>query len=450
MQAPAFNIRNLLILVALSAAGIALANSALEEPTRRADAIDRLATVKSGFGPASHAAALEAAAGPMALASERVVRRPGDWLNQESYARASMARFRLSGDYADLAAARNALDRAARSTPQGTGPMLTDAVFAATTHDLGRLEQRLGDIADMAVTPQHEERAEAVALSGDLDFYSGRYDSALGHYRQAAALADGPGTAFRLGRYHQRTGDGDTAIRYFASAADKTRQKSPQFLSSVWLQVGTVELERGNWDKAERHFAKADELFPGYWLNQAHLAQMKAVRGDIAGAKAAYTMIATGSGSPEIMDALAALYRAEGNAPQSRYWSAKAAAIWDERLKLLPQAAYGHAFDHQMLFGNAKVALELARKNHAARPYGDSAILLGWAYLANGQPTKAQVLLEALGRTKWRSAQQHAALAEAYAMLGKSTASEREREKALVLNPKIFDPAAPMIWFGHH
>lgn len=450
MQAPAFNLRNLLILVALLAAGVALGNAALEKPAFQADAIDRLAAIKPGFGPANHAAALKATAGQIALASERVARRPGDWLNQESFARAAMARFRLTGDYADLVTARDALDRAAKSTTRGSGPVLTDAVFAATTHNLDRLGQRLGDIGRMAVTPQPEERAEAVALAGDLDFYSGAYDSTLRHYQQAAALADGPGIAFRLGRYYQRTGDSDAAIRYFSSAANKTRQKNPQFLSSVWLQVGTVELERGNWDEAERHFAKADALFPGYWLNQAHLAQMRAVRGDIEGAKVAYTRIATRSGSPEVMDALAALHRVQGNAPQSLYWSRKAAAIWDERLELLPQAAYGHAFDHQILFGNAKTALDLARKNHAARPNGDSAVLLGWAYLANGKPAEARALLEALGTTKWQSAQQHAALAEAYDMLGKSKASEREREKALALNPKILDPAAPMIWFGHH
>lgn len=450
MKAPAFNLSNLLILVGLSAAGVALANSALEKPTGRVDAIEQLATVKPGFGSASHTAALNATAGPMALASERIARRPGDWINQESYARASMARFRLTGDYADLAAAQDALDHAEKSTPRGSGPMLTDAVFAATTHNLDRLDRRLGDIARMAVTPQPDERAEAVALAGDLAFYSGRYDAALRQYLEAATLADGPGIAFRLGRYHQRTGDSDAAIHYFASAATKTRQRSPQFLSSVWLQVGTVELERGHWDKAERYFAKADAAFPGHWLNQAHLAQMRAVRGDVAGAKLAYTKIANQSGSPEVMDALAALYRADGNAPQSRYWSAKAAAIWVERLKLLPQAAYGHAFDHQIVSGNAKTALDLARKNHTARPYGDSAILLGWAYLANGQPAKAKLILESLGQTKWQSAQQHAALAEAHAMLGQNKASEREREKALALNPKIFDPAAPMIWFGHH
>lgn len=450
MQAPAFNFRNLMILVALLAAGVAAANAVLDQPIQRRNAVDRLASIEPGFGPSDHATALQAAAELSALASERVARSPEDWLNQESFARSAMVRFRLTGDYTDLVAARDALDRAENSTPRGTGPMLTEAVFAATTHDLDQLEQRLKDISQMAVAPQPDEKAEAIALAGDLDFYSGRYDSALDHYRRAATLANSPGIAFRLGRYHQRIGDGDAAIRFFVSAGDKAKRNSPQFLSAIWLQVGTVELERGNWNRAERYFAKANALFPGYWLNQAHLAQMMAVRGDTAAAKAAYRKIAIGSGNPEAMDALAALYRADGNAPQSLYWSRKAAAVWDERLKLLPKAAYGHAFDHQLVFGNAKTALHLARMNYAARPYGDSAILLGWAYLANGKPAEARGLLEGLAKTKWRSAQQHAALAEAYAMLGQGKASERERERALALNPKIFDPAAPMIWFGHH
>jgi tetratricopeptide (TPR) repeat protein len=449
MRSPAFNLRNLVILVGLLMAGAVLANSFVAKPARKAEAAESLANLKPNFGPKNFTEALKAATDQVELAQQRIGRSPGDWLNQESFARASMARFRLTGNYADLSAAQNALDRADKSTTAGTGPLLTDAIFAATSHKLGRLRLRLNDL-DAVVVPLQQDKAETLALQGDLAFYSGRYKAALDAYLAAAALADGPGISFRLGRYHQRTGDSEAALQYFALAASKTKQKSPMFLSSVWLQIGTIELERGNWEVAESHFKKADEIFPGYWLNQAHLAQMRAVRGDITGAKAAYLKIANQSSSPESMDALAALYRSEGDSIQSRYWSGKSAAIWSERLNLLPEAAYGHAFDHQILFGRPEVALDLARRNFASRPYGDSAVLLASAHLANGNPAQAQLVLEPLGKTRWRGAQQHAALSATYAMLGQEEASEREREKALVLNPKIFDPAAPFIWFGHH
>ena len=449
MRPPAFNLRNLLSLVGLLLAGAVLANSFVEPPARRTSVVEKLATLKPNFGPANYTDALNAADAQLGLARERVARSPGDWLNQESFARASMARFRLTGSYADLAAAQAALDRAEKSTSDETGPMLTDAIFAASSHKLPRLKERLNDLNGVVV-PLQPDRAESLALQGDLDFYSGRYEAALRSYQASAALSDGAGVAFRLGRYHQRTGKSDTALQYFASAAHTSTQKSPMFLSSVWLQVGTVELERGNWEKAERHFETANKIFPGYWLNQAHIAQMRAVRGDIAGAISAYEKIAHQSGSPETMDALAALHRRQGNAVQSRYWSGKSATIWSERLSLLPEAAYGHAFDHQMLFGSPKVALDLARRNFAARPYGDSAVLLASAYLANGNAKQARLTLEPLTKTRWQGAPQHAALAATYAMLGQEEASARQQEMALAINPKIFDPSAPLIWFGHH
>ena len=79
-----------------------------------------------------------------------------------------------------------------------------------------------------------------------------------------------------------------------------------------------------------------------------------------------------------------------------------------------------------------------------------SAILLAWAYIANNQPAAARDVLEAVNKTSWTSAQQHAALSQAYAMLGDDQRSTAERNAALQINPMIFDAAAPLIWFGHH
>jgi predicted Zn-dependent protease len=153
---------------------------------------------------------------------------------------------------------------------------------------------------------------------------------------------------------------------------------------------------------------------------------------------------------PEVMDALAALYRTQGDAAASREWAQRSGAIWAKRLQQLPQAAYGHALEHELVLGNPATALALARKNMAARPYGDSATLLGWALLANNRPAEARDVLERLSRTPWRSAQQYVALSQAHAMLGDSDRSNAARDAALTINPRAFDPAAPLIWFGHH
>lgn len=221
-------------------------------------------------------------------------------------------------------------------------------------------------------------------------------------------------------------------------------------MANVWLQIGIVELERGNWDVAEIHFKKAVAVFPRYWLSEAHAAQMLALRGDRRGAERRYLSIIARSGQPDVMDALAALYRFDGNAPASRMWAARSSAIWAKRLQQLPEAAFGHALEHELVLGDPSKALDLARRNMSARAYGDSATMLGWALLANNQPATARDLLNALGRTGWRTAQQFAALSEAYAMLGDSAGSDSARKTALTINPRAFDPGAPLIWFGHH
>jgi hypothetical protein len=35
-------------------------------------------------------------------------------------------------------------------------------------------------------------------------------------------------------------------------------------------------------------------------------------------------------------------------------------------------------------------------------------------------------------------------------MLGNSDRSDAARDAALAINPRAFDPAASLIWFGHH
>ncbi|OYY69242.1 lipopolysaccharide assembly protein LapB [Sphingomonas sp. 28-63-12] len=301
-----------------------------------------------------------------------------------------------------------------------------------------------------AIPASVDDRAEVLALRGDIAFYGGRYGEAIGLYRDARRLADGPGTLFRIAQWQKKTGQPDAALASFARAAQINTGRTAQFIANVLLQSGVIELERGNWPAAEQLFASADARFPGYWLTEAHGAQMLALRGDLKGAERRYLAIIARTRQPNVIDALAALYRAQGNAPASRHWAAISGAIWARRLQQLPEAAYAHAVDHELVLGDPARALDLARRNMAARPYGDSATLLGWALLANGRAAEARATLDALNRTPWRTAQQFVALAEADAMLGDSAGSDAARAAALQINPRALDPAVPMLWFGHH
>jgi tetratricopeptide (TPR) repeat protein len=385
----------------------------------------------------------------IANAEAQVAAANDQWLLHENVARSYLERARFSGNYGDYAAADAALKRAFAVAAPGTGPHLVRAQLDFRMHRLAEAERQLALIDGYAIPSLPDERAEILAMRGDIAFYRGNLKAALQLYSEADRLS--PGTAtFRRAIYAMKTGDFERAESTFDQTEREARLLTPQLQAFIDLQRGLLDLERGNWPSAENWFRKADRSFPGYWLTQAHLVQMWALRGKVEKAEQGYRKIIEHSEQPEVMDALASLYRSQGDAEASREWAERSGAIWAKRLQQFPQAAYGHALEHELVLGNPATALALARQNMAARPYGDSATLLAWALLANNRPAEARDVLERLGGTAWRSAQQYAALSQAHAMLGDSDRSRAARDAALGINPRTFDPAAPLIWFGHH
>ena len=130
-------------------------------------------------------------------------------------------------------------------------------------------------------------------------------------------------------------------------------------------------------------------------------------------------------------------------------WAAKADALWRKRLALIPEAAYGHALDHELAFGDPRRALALAQRNYAARPYAEAATGLAWAYMANHRPADAVRAVEPVLGSGWTAAEPHIVAAEAYALLGRSEEADAERRRALEINPHSFDRNPGMVWLEH-
>jgi len=372
--------------------------------------------------------------------------RAREWLVQEKIANAYMSRARLTGSFDDYAAAQAALDRGFANSPKGGGPQLTQAVLAFSLHRLDRTAAALDVIDHFAVPAEFETANEAAAMRGDVAFYRGQYAEALRRYRGRKASDE---TSFRMAVYQGKTGQTDAALATIDRMEQAMRFPGAQVLANLELMRGGFELQRGRWDAASRAFARADRDFPGYWYTQAHRAQMRALAGDRAGAIVEFEALAARVESPEVMDALASLYRAQGDAVRSRQWADRAGVIWERRLKLLPEAAYGHAVEHYLAFGDPKRALDLALKDAAARPYGTSQIALGWAWLANNQPAQALRAIAPVLGSSWVSADQHLVAAQAHGLLGDGEAADAEQQKALAINPRSLDRAGALIWFGH-
>jgi tetratricopeptide (TPR) repeat protein len=403
----------------------------------------------AGYGPASYAAAMEHASTQIDNAVERLGYGPADWLHEDGVARAFIARSRLSPDYGDLARAVDVIEAAQAMAPANAGPSLTAAVIGMMTHRLDKSEAALIIEDASAVPPDAAEQAETAGLHGDVAYYRGDMAQARTWYDRAQQWAPGAGTAYRFAGLAKSTGDFDEAIRQLQASDSSPRKTGPFQHASTALQIGAVEQARGNYEQAAEWFAVADRQFPGFWLFQAHRAQSRAVAGDLPGAIQAMRQVAQRAPSAEVMDALAMLLRADGQAAESRKWAERAGAIWAVRLRQLPEAAYGHALEHELVFGDPARALSLARANLAARPFGESHLLLASALLMNGRTGDALSHIAKAEESGWRSAPLYALRAQALELEGRGGEARAAREAAIALNPRIFAPETGLVWLSH-
>ena len=393
----------------------------------------------SGF-PRDYREALTRADSAIADARGRVAARGGEWLLEESLARRLLARARLTGSFDDYAAAQAALNAAFAVAPPGTGPHLTQALLDLTMHRLARASAMLDALDRYVVPPDIGERAEIAAMRGDIAFYGGDYRLALAWYDRADATF--PGTAdFRRALYALHSGDFDGARAGF-DRVEAAFTPTPQALANIAVQRATIALDRGRWDEAEAQFARADALFPGSWLVEAHIAELRALRGDHAGAAALYRAIVRRTGNPETIDALATLAARDGDSAAAARLRAEARSGWRHRLALFPEAAAGHALDHCLAARDARCALPLARANVAARPYGEARLGLARALLLAGRPAEAEREIGAVLASPWRSAQMFAVASEVDAARGRPISARYHRVRARMINPHIFAATA--------
>ena len=327
--------------------------------------------------------------------------RPGEWLFQEALARAHMARARLSGDYRDFAAAQAAIDRAFAAAPPRTGPHLTAAILAFSLHRLADAERMLDQITRYAVPPPSGDLAEMLGMRGDIALYRGDPGAALLFYRQAEALV--PGSAdFRMAVYHSHAGrpeEADAAlVRVEAALSRRTRRA----LAEIALLRGIIQLDNGRLQAALERFREADRLFPGHWLIEEHIAEGLSLTGNERQAEPILRDVVRRTQHPEYMDALAGLARRRGDQAEATRWATLAREGWVQRIRLFPEAAYGHGIDHCLDVADASCALDLAERNHQARPYGEAKLKLARALALNGRSAEAEAMIAAAEAVGWR------------------------------------------------
>lgn len=384
--------------------------------------------------PLSYAEAMRRSDTAIANARKAAEAGADQWLMHEIHASELMARAQLSGDYRDYAAAGAALDRAFSVAVKGSGPHMMRAALDFSMHRLAATDEQLAATDGYAVPPDPGDRAEITAMRGDIAFYRGDYDRAWALYDAADRLV--PGSAnFRRAIFAARTGKVDLADAYLTEAEKAYRSPTPQTRSYMQLQRGILDLDRGRLDEAMAHFREADRLFPGRWLIEEHIAEVLNLQGKTGQSEKLYRDIVRRTGHPEFIDALAGIAEAHGDRAEAQRLYARSARIWGERLKLFPEATYGHAIDHCMAKRDWPCALRLAEANHRARPYGEAKIKLAAALLANRRPDEALAQIDQVLASRWRTPDLFATAADIYDASGLTRKAGEYRRTARRMNP---------------
>ncbi len=348
-----------------------------------------------------------------------------------------LARARLSGDYADYRHAEDWIARAFAIDPDGSfGPFATRAQLAYTLHRLDRVD------ADFARAQQG--RHDDVAISGHRKFAAnlalqrGQYDDATRLIDASLALHEGVSNLSSKAYLVLGLGDPVQADALYRRALDEYHGVSREPAAWLHLQLGLADLGRGRYDEALAHYRDAEAELPGYWLVDEHIAEILTLVGQTDAAKAMYLDIIERTHNPEFMDAVAGILAAQGKPGEAKEYVAKAWTRYGALMAAYPEAAYGHALEHVLEFGeDTAFAVDLAEKNHALRPNADAKVLLAQAYLKAERLADARRTIEAALATPWRTADLHAVASTTYAASGDPAKSAEQRALAAAINPRL-------------
>jgi tetratricopeptide (TPR) repeat protein len=431
------------------AAILAIGGGAAWDRLRGQDHVQAIdpANLRPGFGPANFAATRARVEFNLASARQTYAMAPDEWLRGEGLARALIARWRVAGDYADLAEADRLLDQGLAEVPDPAGPVLSRAMLSVLVHRLDQADAAL-DRAERSVAPDSADTADAAAWRGDIALQRGKLDRAGAEFSRAFGIDKSTGISLRVAMLAAYRGNRSKAAGELDKLLARPRQQ-PAGLAELMLQRANLAYWSGDWNEAGRWIGAAQEVFPGYWLADAYAAQQFALAGRTGNAIRAYQILAHRTSRPEVMDALAHLLRLDGQSEASRKWAADAGEGWTARARLFPEAVIHHQAEHELAVGSALRAWRFARTDAAARPQAPNLVLLARALLSAGRPREALAVLDRAYAQGWVSAGQLMGRAEVLAALGDGEGSAAAKARAEEINPRAADPRTKFIWFGH-
>ncbi len=362
-------------------------------------------------------------------------RRPTDWLPLESAARLYLERARLTGNYDDFARADSMLTRAFAIAPKKAGPFLTRAEYFLSIHRLADAEAEIAKEEGGAIIPPATRRAIA-EVRADLLVEQGNYSEARTAIEALVAQERNAPNLSRLAILEWHLGQPARADHLLAEAESLYFGPQEQYRAWFRLQRGDLATARGNYDEALARYREAEELFQGWWLTAFRAAQVMERQQKFEAATFAYQDLVSRTNLPEVMDALAALYREQGEASAATRWIAKARRLHDAREARFAEAALGHALQHHLHFDpDPKAVVSRAERNRDLRSNGEAWTWLAQAQLRAGDFVASEAAIDRALKSGWRSAETWATGAIVARRMGNGRLERERLGAAVALNP---------------
>ncbi|MFO0635258.1 MAG: hypothetical protein U0168_20615 [Nannocystaceae bacterium] len=396
--------------------------------------------------PPAHAAVESPAAAPSGYANalaeldariddlqERALSRPDDWLMRMHLGTSMLDRAGLTHDPDDYARLQQLLDEAFAIAPEGSGPLLLAARFELSIHRLDRAQVLL-DRMDRRPLRRRDDRLSAQVLRAQIAAQRGHYDQALALLDEVAAVVPQAATV-ELALVHAKLGAREHADALLQTAMAQTSARDARRRAWIGLQRGLLALEQGQLLQALELLQQADATLSGWWLVQEHLAEVYDRLGQHGRAIAMLEQLVAEHGLPQHLDALATAYRHAGDEVRAAALAQQAGRGWDALAEGFPEAAMGHAIEHELQHGEPARALALAQANVALRPGGDAQVALARALLAVGRSRDAVDVIDRVLATRYRTAALHRVAEQVFAAAGRSDDAAAQRQACLAIDP---------------
>lgn len=283
------------------------------------------------------------------------------------------------------------------------------------------------------LNPHH---APAHGVIGDALVELGRYEEAAAAVQAMVDLRPDLTSYARVSHVRELHGDRDGAITAMEQAA-VAGAGSPENVAWTQTQLGNLRFDGGDLAAAERSYAGALAILPGYVYALAGQARVAAAQGNLDHAAGLYGQAIRTMPLPEFVIALGDVYDAGGRAEEAT----QQYALVDAIQQLF--AANGVNTDLELALFDADhgrdlaSAVERAREQYAERPSIIAADVLAWTLYQNGDDDGAREASRQALRLGTRNALMlfHAGMIEA--RLGNTGPAAAYLQAALDLNPSF-------------